>query len=125
MQYDVKDPIDYLNTIQADWRKAKLLAVRALIFSQMPQIVEDIHYKMLSYSLSNKVVFHLNAQKHHVALYAGDIQKIDPNGIMLTGLNTGKGCIRLNKSIEIEQTLLFRFIKKAADLSLEGVDLGC
>jgi hypothetical protein len=46
---------------------------------------------MLCYRLNNLVLFHLNAQKGYVSLYCGDSKKIDPDGILLTGLNIGKG----------------------------------
>ncbi|MGJ8678929.1 DUF1801 domain-containing protein [Paraglaciecola sp.] len=135
MQYDVTTPSAYLETIEQDWRKGTLLAIRALILDFATNIEESIEYKMLSYSLNNhslnnpksnnQTLFHLNVQKHFVGLYVGNIQKIDPSGELLAGLNTGKGCIRVSKSINVQQTQLPEFIKRAVELHLAGKDLGC
>ncbi|MEE9445303.1 MAG: hypothetical protein V3V19_06540 [Cocleimonas sp.] len=70
-------------------------------------------------------VFHLNAQKNYVSLYAGDLKKIDPEGVLLKGVNTGKGCIRFNKTLSLSEIKVEEFIGKAVSLWEKGVDLGC
>ncbi|MCF2946636.1 DUF1801 domain-containing protein [Paraglaciecola aquimarina] len=125
MQYDVDTPSAYLTTLEADWRKEKFLEIRTIIHSYAPKILESIEYKMLNYKLNDKSVFHLNAQKNYVGLYVGNIKKVDPSGELLAGLNCGKGCIRITKSIDIQQTKLPEFIKLSIELSESGTDLGC
>ena len=97
MQYDVNSPKDYMEALEKDWRFERLEEIRQLIKQSAPQIVEGIKYKMLSYADENGDVFHLNAQKSYVALYVGDIEKIDATGTLLKGLSLGKGCIRIKK----------------------------
>ena len=80
---------------------------------------------MLSYSDSAGVLFQLNAQKIYVSFYVGDTKKVDPEGILLEGLNHGKGCIRFKKSIDIAETRIDEFIEKVLKLRAEGKDLSC
>jgi hypothetical protein len=80
---------------------------------------------MLCYRLNNLVLFHLNAQKGYVSLYCGDSKKIDPDGIFLTGLNIGKGCIRFSKSKDVSKTAIEDFIKQTIVLSKECHNLDC
>lgn len=126
MQYDVKTPEEYLETLERDWRFDQLQAVRALILDAVPDdVTEGIKYKMLSYSDERGTLFHLNAQKQYVSLYAGDTRKVDPDGVMLQGLDAGKGCIRLKKSTSLSETGVEAFIRRAVDLHRQGVDTGC
>lgn len=125
MLYDVDTPEAYLEALENDWRKDKLLKIRSFILDNIPEIDEGIQYKMLSYGKKELTLFHLNAQKNYVSLYVGDHKKIDPNNELLNGLDCGKGCIRIKKSIEIEQTGLENFIIKAITLWRQGEDLSC
>lgn len=125
MQYNVQTPKEYLEIIEDDWRKQKLLILRSLILSLDTQLIEGIQYKMLSYSLLGKEIFHLNVQKNYIGLYVGEIKKIDPDLIFLQGFDMGKGCIRLKKSIDIQSSGLPKFIQKTIDLHRKGVDLDC
>ena len=125
MQYAAKTPSEYLSTIDNDWRKNTLESIRKLIKSTAPQLTEGINYKMLSYSDDRGVIFHLNAQKHFVGLYVGNINKIDLDGSLLEGLNIGKGCIRFTKSMTVEKTQIDEFITRAVYLWNEGEDIGC
>lgn len=125
MQYNVDTPHAYLSAIEQDWRKDKLLEIRTMILEQSVIILEDIEYKMLSYTLNNHNLFHLNVQKHYVGLYVCSIERIDPSGVLLTGLNCGKGCIRISKSIDIQKTKLQEFITLAIELRKSGIDTSC
>ncbi|MCB0662430.1 MAG: DUF1801 domain-containing protein [Saprospiraceae bacterium] len=125
MQYNVSSPTEYLDTIDKDWRYDKIMEIREMIRDIYPEIVEGIEYKMLSYRDNAGSIFHLNAQKNHVGLYFGDIQKIDPDGELLKGLNLGKGCIRISKSKNIPETGIREFITKAVALWKEGKDISC
>ena len=125
MQYDVTTPTEYIRLLDDDWRKEKLLTLRELIQTKAPDIVEGIHYKMLSYGDDNGFAFHLNVQRHYVSLYVGNIEKIDPDGELLKGVNRGKSCIRFTKSISITETRIEEFIQKAIDLWRHGENLSC
>ncbi|HOB43907.1 MAG TPA: DUF1801 domain-containing protein [Bacillota bacterium] len=120
MQYDVKSPEEYLETLENDWRKDKLLEVRRLIMQHGPELEESIKYKMLSYGTEQGDVFALNAQKGYVSLYVGNISKIPNASALLKPFNTGKGCIRIRKSIDISSTGLEEFIGAAVALWRSG-----
>ena len=125
MQYEVKTPQEYIQLLDEDWRREKLLTLREIIRAKAPNIIEGIHYKMLSYGDENGFAFHLNVQKNYVSLYVGNIEQIDPNGDLLKGINRGKGCIRFAKSISIAETRIEDFIQRAIDLWRQGEDLSC
>ena len=125
MQYDAGSPAEYLAALESDWRKDKLEQLRLLILKQSSKVEESINYKMLCYKLGDIAVLHLNAQKGYVSLYAGNIEKIDPEGKLLSGLNLGKGCVRLSKSKDIAATGIEEFIARAVQIAKQGVDLGC
>ena len=125
MQYNAKTPDQYIEMLDDDWRREKIDILRALLKSRVPNVTEGINYKMLSYSDERGIIFHLNAQKHYVSLYVGDIKKVDPDGSLLKGIETGKGCIRFKKSIAVSDTRIDEFIVRAVDLWRRGVDIGC
>lgn len=125
MQYDAKNPEEYLAMLEDDWRKEKLLAIRQMILDYAPELEEVIRYKMLNYGKGDDYVFALNAQKHYVSLYVGNIEKIENSEALLEGYNCGKGCIRVKKSIKIEETGLEQFIHKAIDMWRSGEDTDC
>ena len=77
MQYDAKTAEEYLEMLEEDWRKEKILMIRQIILDYAPEMEEVIRYKMLNYGKDDDYVFALNAQKHYVSLYVGNIEKID------------------------------------------------
>ena len=125
MQYDVTTPSEYIQILDNDWRRKKLLELRGLIQLTAPKLQEGISYKMLCYGDGTSNVFHLNAQKNYVSLYVGDLKKIDPSGKLLKGINTGKSCVRFNKSLSLSETKIEEFIKKAVYLWENGAELSC
>jgi uncharacterized protein YdhG (YjbR/CyaY superfamily) len=125
MQYNAKNSEEYLELLEDDWRKEKLLAIRQIIFTYAPELEEVIRYKMLNYGTNDNYVFALNAQKHYVSLYVGTIDKIGNAEKLLAGYNHGKGCIRVKKSITIEETGLEQFIHKTVDMWRAGEDTAC
>lgn len=125
MQYDVKTPEEYFKALEDDWRREKLLALRRIILSRAPELTEGIDYKMLSYGDDRGTVFHLNAQKNFVALYVGNAHKIDTDGSLLRGLDVGKGCIRIQKSVALAQTRLDEFVGRAVEMWKQGKDIDC
>ena len=125
MQYDAKTAEEYLEMLEVDWRKEKLLMIRQIILDYAPEMEEVIRYKMLNYGKDDDYVFALNAQKHYVSLYVGNIEKIDNAETLLEGYNYGKGCIRVRKTINIEETGLEQFIQKTIDMWRAGQDTSC
>lgn len=125
MLYEASTPEDYLDQLEADWRRDTLTSLRERIKKSAPDLEESIHYKMLGYGIKGTYVFHLNAQKNYVSLYVGDASKIDPDTSLLAGLNVGKGCIRFGKSVKVEDTQIAEFIKQAVAMWRQGVDIGC
>jgi len=123
MQYDVNTVEQYLAVLQDDWRKSLLYDIRQYILSNH-NLNEDIEYKMLSYKLEDKSIFHLNAQKNYIGLYVGNIAKIDSDGSLVGHHDCGKGCVRLKKTYRLEEKLK-SFIDKAVKMSLEGGDINC
>lgn len=117
---------EYLEKLEEDWRKEKVLRIREMIL-QYEDLQETMTYGMPCYGGENDKVplFALNAQKHYVALYVGDISKIDPENKLLNGLNLGKGCIRLSKTKKISETGLEEFIHKAVEIWRAGGDTTC
>ncbi|MEK5442461.1 iron chaperone [Fredinandcohnia sp. FSL W7-1320] len=125
MQYDVKNSDEYLELLEDDWRKEKLLAIREMILDYAPELEEVIRYKMLNYGKDDNYVLALNAQKHYVSLYVGTIDKVENAESLLEGYNYGKGCIRVKKSIKVEDTDLEQFIHKTLDMWRAGEDIDC
>lgn len=113
MQYDVKTAKEYLEILEQDWRKEKLKQVRNLIKKHGSDLCESIEYKMLAYGKDGKNIFHLNAQSAYVSLYVCTINKIKDAEEQLKDFDTGKGCIRIKKKVEISETQLEEFIKKS------------
>lgn len=125
MQYDVESPEQYLAALDTDWRRETLLELRALLLELGPHLAESIRYRMLSFDDAEGGLFALNAQKHYVSLYVGDIAKVDPDGELLAGLNLGKGCIRFSKTKRVADTEIRTFIQRALELRQSGGDIDC
>ncbi|GEN82843.1 hypothetical protein SLU01_11550 [Sporosarcina luteola] len=97
MQYDAKNPEEYLELLEDDWRKEKLLAIRQMIITYAPELEEVIRYKMLNYGKEDYILA-LNAQKHYVSLYVGTIDKVENAETLLAGYNYGKKVAFASKS---------------------------
>ena len=96
MQYDAATPAEYLEMLDDDWRREKLLAIREM-FLAVPGIEEGMSYKMLGYRRGDAVFGHLNAQKGYVAVYLGELEKLDPGAAIRGTMDCGKSCLRLRK----------------------------
>jgi uncharacterized protein YdhG (YjbR/CyaY superfamily) len=125
MQYEVNNPEEYFELLEDDWRKEKLMDIRRIILAYGPELEERIQYKMLAYGSEASDLFGLNAQKSYVSLYVGTIEKIDNASVLLAGFDSGKGCIRIKKSVDIHKTGLETFIKQTIDLWRAGGDTSC
>lgn len=125
MQYEVETSLEYLEALEDDWRKEKLLSLREIIFSKAPEMTESIDYKMLCYGDSKTSVFALNAQKNYVSLYVGDIKKIDESRALLRNVDVGKGCIRFRKSAAISDTRIDEFIERTVSLWRKNENRSC
>lgn len=125
MQHNAKTPAEYLDMLEDDWRKAKLIELRQLIQKLGPELEEGIRYRILSYSGSKGGAFALGAQKNSVNFYVGSAKKVDTDGSLLRGLDVGKGCIRFSKTVAIADTRIADFIAKAMTMWRNREDLGC
>lgn len=125
MQYQAKTPEEYLDLLENDWRKERILDIRRIILEYAPELEESIQYKMLCYGNELTQVFYLNAQKSYVSLYVGTIEKVEDSDILLEKLSYGKGCIRIKKSIDISNTGLEAFIKQTINIWRTGGDISC
>jgi uncharacterized protein YdhG (YjbR/CyaY superfamily) len=125
MQYEAKTPGEYFEKLENDWRKDKLIQVRELLKKHGPDLEEGIEYKMLSYGKSEKSIFHLNAQSAYVSLYVGSIHKVEGAQELLKAFDTGKGCIRIKKKVEIQKTGLEEFISIAIEFWKKGGSILC
>lgn len=123
MQYDVDTPEAYLALLEDDWRRARLLELRAILLGH--GLEECIRYKMLGYRVGDEVSFQLNAQKGYVSLYVGEIAKIDPDGSILKVASHGKGCIRFSKTTAVKDSGVVEFVERALELARQGVYWGC
>lgn len=123
MQYEASTPSEYLNLLEDDWRKAKLMELRSMLLDT--SLNEGIKYKMLSYADEKGIMFQLNAQKNYVALYVGNASNVDPSGELLEGIDHGKGCLRFKKSINVSETKIDSFISKALDMWRKDEDFDC
>lgn len=125
MQYESKNAIEYVENLETDWRKEKLEEVRNMIKSIGPDLKEGIEYKMLSYHMDDKPIFHLNAQKAYVSLYVGTITKVANSETLLKEFYVGKGCIRIKKNTNIPETKLNEFITMTLFLGKQGGNTDC
>lgn len=125
MQYDASSPEEYIEMLEEDWRKEKLLTIRQMILHYAPELEESIRYKMLNFGKEDSYVFALNAQKNYVSLYVGSLEKIPESKQLLEGYNLGKGCIRVRKTIDLEETGLEQFIQRTIDMWRAGEDTDC
>jgi len=125
MQYNASSPAEYLDQLEDDWRKEKVLQIREMIKNHDPALVEGIEYKMLSFGDGSRSVFHLNAQRAHVGLYVGNIDKIDGAADLLTDFDRGKGCIRIKKKNDLSEPELDSFIGNTIRFWRAGGDTEC
>jgi hypothetical protein len=99
-----------------------------LIKKHGPELKEGVKWGVLSYAYSIEskgTGFALNAQKNSVNFYVGTARKVDPEGVLLAGLDVGKGCIRFKKTTKVAETRIEEFIKKAVTMLRNGEDCGC
>lgn len=125
MQHEASTPKEYLQVIENDWKKEKILYLRELILQTAPNIEESIDYKMLSYGNNDLKAIYLNAQKNFVGLYVGDIARIDPKGELLKGVDCGKGCVRIKKRVDVTAENFKKVIENTIELWRKNVDLKC
>jgi len=125
MQYDVSSPEEYLEVLEDDWRKEKVIQLREIILASADDIKEDINYKMLAFSDDRGTICHLNAQKNYVGLYIGDAKLIDIDGSLLEGINCGKGCVRFKKSNDATSSNVKEFVARKVQMHKDGVDFSC
>ena len=125
VQYDVTTPQAYLAVLEDDWRKEKLLRLREMIQTAAPEATEGLAYKVLSYGMGEEKFMALNAQKHYVSVYVGDIEKVPDSQTLLQGFNLGKGCVRVRKTQKLDESGIEQFIQNAVAMWRDGRDINC
>lgn len=125
VQYDVTTPQAYLEVLEEDWRKETLLRLREMIQTAAPEAEEGLAYKMLSYGLGESQFMALNAQKHYVSLYVGNIEKVKDSEELLQGFNLGKGCVRVRKTQTLDETGIEQFIQNTVAMWRDKQDINC
>lgn len=102
MIHDASNPKEYLNVLDDDWRKERLLEIRDLLLA-VPKAQEGMRYKMLHFGVGEASLASLNAQKGYVAIYMDDLAVLDPDGTLRDGLDCGKSCVRVKKRTDMEK----------------------
>jgi len=125
MQYRASTPDEYIGKLENDWRKKKLQQLRIMILESDSSLIEGIEHNMLSYGNTTESVFHLNAQKHYVSLYVGNVEAIPDGRRLLQNFDVGKGCIRVKKTNELPNPNLRKFLKAVVKAWIAGEDVGC
>ena len=125
MQYEVNSPVEYLDHLEEGWKKDRLSQIRSILINAPLGLQEDIEYKMLCYRYAGKSVFHLNAQKHYVSFYVGNLQKIPNAHSLLSSFDLGKGCIRIRKKDDFSQENMKAFIDAAIKVWQNGGETDC
>ena len=100
MQYEADTPKEYFQVIEDDWRKERLLAIRDMMLAEGAS--EGMGYGMLRYEVGGGILAHLNAQKHYVGVYLGELEDIDPGSIIRGNMNCGKSCLRVRKRDDLD-----------------------
>ncbi len=125
MQYKVNSPVQYLEELEAGWKKERLSQIRSILTSHPFDLKEDIEYKMLCYRYNGKSIFHLNAQKNYVSFYVGNLEKIPQAQTLLSAFHLGKGCIRIRKKDDFSEESMKTFITTAIDVWRKGGETDC
>ena len=125
MQYDVATPEEYLAALDHDWRRVALLTIRQTLKDVAPNLDESIAHKMLCYSDAKGPVLHLNAQKGFVGLYVGDIDTLDPDGSLTSGIGRGKTCLRYTKSKDVGDPRLAELFQRIMERRASGHHAAC
>lgn len=117
MIHEAANPTEYLNALEDDWRKERLLSIRD-IFLAVPNVTECMRYKMLGYNLGDKGLGVLNAQKGYVSVYMDPLADLDPDGTLLAGMDYGRSCLRVKKRTDMDKVTAL--IKNRVTLVLRG-----
>jgi uncharacterized protein YdhG (YjbR/CyaY superfamily) len=125
MQYDVATPREYLDVLAPDWRRDTLMQLRQAIRRAAPDWQETVHYKMLAYGPPGAPLLHLNAQKHFVGLYVGDVATLDPDGSLLGDVAHGKGCVRFKRKNPVTGPRIDRLLARYVALKRGGIGSDC
>ena len=125
MQFDVETPQEYLEALEHDWRRVALLNIRQTLKEVAPHLEEGIAHKMLCYSDQAGAVLHLNVQKAYVGLYVGDIDALDPDGNLTSGISRGKTRLRYTKSKDVGDPRLRQLFERIIERRASGHHATC
>lgn len=86
----------YFKALDGD-RKADMELLRALIKKAFPEVIEDMSYKLPTYSVNGLRICAIANQKHYIALYIMNYDLLAKFKNELTSFNCGKSCIRFKE----------------------------
>ncbi|MDD9921437.1 MAG: DUF1801 domain-containing protein [Boseongicola sp.] len=118
MIHDASTPEEYRQVLDDDWRKEKLLQVRQMMLDA--GATEAMGYGMLRYTIDDGILAHLNAQKGYVAVYLGELERIDPGAKIRGKADCGKTCLRLKK--RSDPAMVESLIRQKIKLGLPKLD---
>lgn len=105
----IKSVEEYLNPFPKEI-KEKLLMIRNIILSSVPESVETIKYNMPTYVLNGKNLIHFAAFKNHIGIYPTP-SPIEHFKDKLSTYVTSKGAIQILHTSEIPTALIQDIIK--------------
>jgi hypothetical protein len=109
------DPDEWFDEAPANQRPI-VNALRKLIKSSVPGVVEEIKWSRPIYSTTNGMFCYLHRTKNHVTLgfHEGTSLK-DPKNL-LEGTGKGMRHVKITSAADIDQSALRQFVKQAAKL---------
>ena len=114
-----------MEILEKDWRLETLEKLRAYIREDHPDLIEMVVEGVLGYGKHDDKAFYLHVQKQHVGVYVGDAARIDTDGSLLDGLDVGKGCVRIRKSVDVDKSEIREFISRTVAMWKSGVVTTC
>lgn len=99
---------DYFKTISKD-RVEAMEILQQLIKEIFPTAIEDMNYKLPTYSFNGLKICAIASQKNYMSLYIMNYDLLDNFKEELNSFNCGKSCIRFKK-LDTETIKLFKEI---------------
>jgi uncharacterized protein YdhG (YjbR/CyaY superfamily) len=99
---------DYFNAIPTE-RYQQLKILQTAIKEIFPSVVEDLSYKLPTYSFNNHKICAIASQKNYMSFYIMHYDLLDFFKEDLVNFNCGKSCIRFKK-LDEPTLILFKNI---------------
>ena len=101
------NPGNYFDSVQEN-RTQAMQTLRKMILNVFPGALEDMHYKLPTYTYNEFRMCAIASQKNYMALYIMNYDLLAHFTDELAHLNCGKSCIRFK---ELNQSTLILFEK--------------